>query len=941
MEAHSMKNHRNIFYRLACLLILGSLLAGVAACGGQNPTAGPDSADTNQPSGDGTPGGGPAPTRTPAPGAEDEPALPVEPGEAPEAGGPVVITFAGNEYERSLYEPLMEEFHQQNPDITVQFAALPEPQSNEEATSIDYYRNMASGGDTMMIWNVAYIPAAQRAYFRELTPLMESAPTFQPEDFFSGMLEACMDLEGRSLGVPLLVSFNGIYYNEEAFDAAGLPRPKPGWTLDDFRKAAIALSGGSGDTAQYGFAEQYTGLINPFLEIALENNGGEIDLDLLEPVAQWYLDLIQAKAARPIPYYEESEQANWQKQWEDWQTMFKSDHRPAMWTGSLGETMPGSEGFYAPDDPFANAAFMEDGFVPFPVDSNGLTGDVAEDTTPAWVQCAGMSDGTLHPREAWAWLNFLTQRWLVRDRNNLYEIVNAPARASAAEKDGYWKNLPDEVEPAVRYILEHAWFGSSYPDTSVAISQGMVKAAAGKAEFAAALEEARVQYAATPSPTPNTTPVVVATPKPTLAAGVVVVEYFYNAWGPDREALQAIVDAYNQQHPEAAIKYNAEFNPSQDEDYYEALSANFDCYTGYPPFWPAQSPEAILSLNSLVEGEGQGFLQDFDANLLEFFRHEGELYGLPAVAQPQMMSYNADLLAKRGLQPPATDWTFDDLIDLSTQVASTSASDLSYGMIFGDWDDLLFIGRGIQWADTQSDPPRAQFDSPEFSSGLEWIAGLIESGVLFVQTDMNYMEMQEAMQAGQIAFWTSQAGQPEGWYFQEGKPSYNIGVAPMPAVDDPSAFLNYSSNLGHFITRRAEDPQLCWDWIKYLSEQPGAFKGIPARKSTAASPQWEALVGKENAAVYREALSRVPRLEENEAAFSPIAWPFYTWRREAVAAMLKGEDYKAILPQIQKKAEDYLACMSLVDRGKLDDQELNAETQRCAKQADPQGPWAP
>jgi ABC-type glycerol-3-phosphate transport system substrate-binding protein len=553
-----------------------------------------------------------------------------------------------------------------------------------------------------------------------------------------------------------------------------------------------------------------------------------------------------------------------------------------------------------------------------------------------------MSDGTLHPREAWAWLNFLSQRWLVRDKNNLWEVVNAPARASVAERDGYWKSLPDEVEPTVRYILDHTWFGSSYPEVSSAVSLGMIQAAAGKAEFAVAVEESHAQFAATPSPTPNTTPVVIATPRPTLAAGIALIDYFYSAWGPDREAILAVIDQYNKTHPEVSVNLTTEFSPaSPDEDYNEALAAEFDCYTSYTPYWPAQSPQSILGLNTLVEGEGQGFLQDFDQNLVETFRHEGELYGLPAVAQPQLMSFNADLLAKRGLQPPAADWTFDDFVELMTKEASTSASDLSYGMIYGEWDDMLLMGRGVQWADTRSDPPKAMFDSPEFISGLEWIEGLVEAGVLFVQTDTNYMEVQEAMQSGQIAFWMAQAGQPEGWYFQEQKPAFKIGVATMPAVDNPDAITSWSSNLGHFITRKAEDPQLCWDWIKYLSEQPGAFKGIPARKSVAASPAWEALVGKENAAVYREALGRIQRLEENDYYFSPIAWPFYTWRQRAVSAMLKGEDYKALLPGLQEIAEDYLACASLVDREKLNDQEFNEETQKCAKQADPEGNWGP
>ena len=60
--------------------------------------------------------------------------------------------------------------------------------------------------------------------------------------------------------------------------------------------------------------------------------------------------------------------------------------------------------------PFANAAIQTDGFVPYPVAADGSN----DSTSPAWVECAGMSVGARHPRQAWSWLNFLSQRWLVK-----------------------------------------------------------------------------------------------------------------------------------------------------------------------------------------------------------------------------------------------------------------------------------------------------------------------------------------------------------------------------------------------------------------------------------------------------------------------------------------------------------------------------------------------
>ena len=71
----------------------------------------------------------------------------------------------------------------------------------------------------------------------------------------------------------------------------------------------------------------------------------------------------------------------------------------------------------------------------------------------------------------------------------------------------------------------------------------------------------------------------------------------------------------------------------------------------------------------------------------------------------------------------------------------------------------------------------------------------------------------------------------------------------------------------------------------------------------AESSEWEAVVGKEDAAVYRLVVL-------------------------AVTAMVKGEDYSKLLPKLQKKAEDYLDCMSTVERARLNDVELLEEIYR-------------
>jgi multiple sugar transport system substrate-binding protein len=61
--------------------------------------------------------------------------------------------------------------------------------------------------------------------------------------------------DGNLYGLPVDMASLGVFYNKAMFDAAGLPYPQAGWTWDDFRKTALALTkdtNGDGKTDQFG-----------------------------------------------------------------------------------------------------------------------------------------------------------------------------------------------------------------------------------------------------------------------------------------------------------------------------------------------------------------------------------------------------------------------------------------------------------------------------------------------------------------------------------------------------------------------------------------------------------------------------------------------------------------------------------------------------------------
>lgn len=844
-----------------------------------------------------------------------------------------IITFASWEYQRQFYESLMATFHEQNPDITVQFVDIAQFYPTDvDWTQFNYLRSLAQAADTVMLSGPFDIDMSR--YFRNLQPLYESDPSFQPDDFWPGILTSCEDTYGNMVGLPMNASVNGIFYDEATFDTAGVPYPKPGWTWDDFQKTVIALADKSGSQVKYGFYDSLdlgVSILAPVIIDHLLSHGGEVDATGLLNEVQWYIDLAQAEMLSGVKPNEEDE-----NYWDErWGLLEDEARRPAMWVESLTSSAPSSEiETYDPGgNPFFGMAIDRFGFAPFPVSSDGAS----TQTSRSWVECAAVSAGSTNPRAAWAWLNFLSRQWLVMDRTIGYEIGRAPARQSVAESNGYWDLLPTKASPAVRYALEHGSYNFAYIDRFGEIHVALAKSIYENADFVQVLETAIAERPpAIPTPTVDNAPIVVATPLAPLPEGVTVIKYYNVSYSPSEfDAMKALVEQYNQRSPDTQVRLFADFQGRPDENWTSSMANNFDCFTANAPYWREFDATLVLDLNSLLSNEPASFSSDFLPEMMDKFRQEGKLYALPASSQMQMMVYNADLLARRGLPIPANDWTFDDFIEMATLVASTSDADPSYGYLYSPYDVFITLGKGVKWVDYESNPPQVYLDSREMLEHLKWISDLQQGRVLFNQ-DNNWEKFDTIMSSGQLAFWIAMMGEKYMWAYNSGQENtYKIGMAPLPRISGDNPMISWSIDRGHYISAQAQDARACWDWIKFLSEQPDLFSGVPARRSLVESPAWEAFIGVEDAAAYRAAIENLEPTEMIDIEMQQVLWPLSEWRNQAIRAALDGQDLQPFLIALQQKAETFLACALSLDTSKPYG-EINEGILNCLKQADPE-----
>lgn len=252
-----MKRHLSSV--LLVMVVLASLLSACAA------PATPAAPAATQ-----APAATSAPAAMAAPAATQPPAPTTVPPTAVPAAEPVTLeVWVYDSFAKDESAPIyaaVKKFNEQNPGITVELV----PTQYGSAPYRDKYITAAQAGggpDVLMadiIWNVMFASMGLALPIDEY--LGDGA-----KNFFPGPMET-VTYQGKVYGLPFYTNALGMYYNKDAFEAAGLPEPKAGWTWDDFLTAAKALT--KDDKYGFGLMAGYGGTFEWFPW--LWQNGGEL-----------------------------------------------------------------------------------------------------------------------------------------------------------------------------------------------------------------------------------------------------------------------------------------------------------------------------------------------------------------------------------------------------------------------------------------------------------------------------------------------------------------------------------------------------------------------------------------------------------------------------------------------------------------------------------------
>jgi multiple sugar transport system substrate-binding protein len=209
----------------------------------------------------------------------------------------VAVSFMvfGDPAEHAIYRQLVDQFHASQSAVRVELVALPSQEDFMLRLAADY-----AAGAPPDVFLLNYRRLAQfhnRQALEPLGPWLAESAALREDQFYPVALEAFRDGQGQLVCLPQNISSQVIFYNQDLFDAAGLPYPAPGWTWEDFRQTALRLTqpdlNADGEPDQYGLGLEPTLIrVAPFIW----QNGGELVDDFARPT-RLVLDTPEAQQA--------------------------------------------------------------------------------------------------------------------------------------------------------------------------------------------------------------------------------------------------------------------------------------------------------------------------------------------------------------------------------------------------------------------------------------------------------------------------------------------------------------------------------------------------------------------------------------------------------------------------------------------------------------------
>jgi len=307
-----------------------------------------------------------------------------------------------------------------------------------------------------------------------------------------------------------------------------------------------------------------------------------------------------------------------------------------------------------------------------------------------------------------------------------------------------------------------------------------------------------------------------------------------SGWGGspvEQKLLSQVLQDFEAQHPTIKVKYEAISDQymdviktrlvgeaAPDVFYLDALEAPF-----------LMSQNILEPLNAYITPEFD--LADFENTLLDSFKYQNQIYGLPKDYSTLVLFYNKKAFTAAGLSNPPTTW--DELRKYSKQLTGKLNR---YG--FGEIPELVrqaykIKAFGGQLVDQNG---YATFASEAALQGLQLVVDQYQKDRSSAQkSDVGTNSASEMFGQGKVAMVID-----GNWaipYLTETFPQIEFATAEVPTINNKKGTMVL--NVAYVMNKQTQHKAEAWELISYLTGKEGMQKwtgtgfALPTRKSVA------------------------------------------------------------------------------------------------------------
>jgi len=356
------------------------------------------------------------------------------------------------------YLRLARAFEEQNQDIDVQFTFFEHgpisPQSNIETAQQEAFSQTVSEVDAMVTNDWHQHLGTESLH--DLSSWMDQDLAFADDQFASGSMQMVRS-DNRTWAIPLKADVELIYYDQDAFDKAGLAYPAYDWSWEEFVAAAQQLTlKQEGGKIRWGYVDpwhQYHALINSQLshlsgEQLYAANRQQVH-DVIEEYVGLYLD------SKSSPNYGSQAWRMWVDggEYVDDDLIFITSDVMNAGTTAMWRDLAGNWRWHLNTSHVGKLERI--GVVPVP--RNKATNQTSR---LFMFSSLVMSKQTEVPQETWRWLAYVSQNHSIYETQG-YQAM--PMRLNVNDIDGNQTNA--DLEEARNYAFSHSYIINKSPYT--------------------------------------------------------------------------------------------------------------------------------------------------------------------------------------------------------------------------------------------------------------------------------------------------------------------------------------------------------------------------------------------------------------------------------------------------------------------------------------------